>query len=265
VVSIAGGEAQLDQINFGTVPLGGIFAIQGKSYPQIMTTDWNRVTTPGDPNLGKVIVDGATGLPTTNPNLVDAGNTNYRYFVGVTPTFSYKSFSLRAVFDYRGGAKILNEAGNAMDFAGISASDAQNRQAFVFPNSVIETSSGKYTPNTNVPITSGFPGLPASIFWWGNYYNQVGLPYVTSAAFTKLREVSLSYDLPTKLLGSQKVFKALTLSVIGRNLFMWRPKSNQWSDPEFSTNATGNAVGYTTEYQTPPTRIISASITATIF
>ncbi|HEX4372180.1 MAG TPA: hypothetical protein VHZ50_02645, partial [Puia sp.] len=70
---------------------------------------------------------------------------------------------------------------------------------------------------------------------------------------------------PTKMLGSQKIFKALTLSVIGRNLFMWRPKSNQWSDPEFSTNATGNAVGYTTEYQTPPTRIISASITATIF
>jgi hypothetical protein len=36
------------------------------------------------------------------------------------------------------------------------------------------------------------------------------------------------------------------------------------SDPEFSTNATGNAVGYTTEYQTPPTRIISGSLIVTI-
>ena len=259
VVEIAGGQAELDQINFGTQILGGIYAIQGKSYSQIMTTDWQR-----DPQ-GRVIVDGTTGLPTGNPNLVDAGNTNYKYFVGVTPTFSYKNISLRAVFDYRGGAKILNEEGNVMDFSGISTSDAQNRQAFVFPNSVIETSPGKFSPNTNVPITSGFGGLPASIFWWANYYNQQGMPYVTSAAFIKLREVSLSYDFPAKMLGSQKVFKGLTFAVIGRNLFMWRPKSNIWSDPEFSTNGVGNAVGYTTEYQTPPTRIISVSLTATIF
>ena len=91
------------------------------------------------------------------------------------------------------------------------------------------------------------------------------MPYVTSAAFVKLREIALTYDIPKTLLGNQKVFRGLTVSLIGRNLFMWRPKTNIWSDPEFSTNATGNAVGYTTEFQTPPTRILSATISATIF
>jgi hypothetical protein len=91
------------------------------------------------------------------------------------------------------------------------------------------------------------------------------MPYVTSADFIKLREVAITYELPKKDLGSQKVIKGLSFSLNGRNLFMWRPKSNIWSDPEYSTNATGNAVGYTTEFQTPPTRIISATINATIF
>ncbi len=256
VVNINGGQAELDQITFGTTVLGGVYAIAGKSYPQILTTDFLR-----DPK-GHIIVDGSTGLPSVNPNPVDAGNTNYKYFVGLSPSFSYKGITLKMVWDYRGGAKILNEVGNAMDFAGLSATDAVNRYNFIVPNSVIATNNG-YVKNTNVPITS-VGGLPVPIYWWANFYNQIGMPYVTSAAFWKLREVSLGYDLPKKWLGTQQVVKGLYLAVIGRNLFMWRPGTNRWSDPEFSTNAVGNAVGYTTEYQTPPTRVISASLKVNI-
>jgi TonB-linked SusC/RagA family outer membrane protein len=258
VVNVQGGKQLLDQINFGTTVLGGIYAIAGKGYPELLVTDFNR-----DPN-GHIIVDASTGLPSINPNPVDAGNTNYKYFLGISPSFSYKGFNLRAVFDYRGGAKILNAVGNAMDFAGISTNDATNRQAFVIPNSVIQVGPKTFMPNTNVPITSGFGGLPVPIFWWANFYNQVGMPYVTSADFWKLRELVLSYDFPKSMFGSQKVIRGLTVAATGRNLFMWRPKTNVWSDPEFSTNANGNAVGYTTEYQTPPTRIISASVIVTI-
>jgi outer membrane receptor protein involved in Fe transport len=257
VVSIEGNSVELDQINYGTIALGGIYAIAGKSYPQIMVTDFKR--SPG----GQIIVDPSSGLPSLNPNPVDAGSANYKYFVGLSPSFSYKNLSLRAVFDYRGGAKQLNEEANAMDFAGISSNDATNRQAFVVPNSVIETAPGHYVPNTNVPITS-VGGLPTAVFWWANYYNQAGMPYVISADFWKVREVALTYDMPMKWFGKQEVLKKLDLSLIGRNLFMFRPKTNNLTDPEFSTNATGNAVGYTTEYQTPPTRIISVTLRANI-
>jgi outer membrane receptor protein involved in Fe transport len=258
VVNIAGGAAELDQINFGQIQLGGIYAIAGKAYPQIMVTDFER-----DPQ-GHIIVNASTGLPTLNPNPVDAGTGNFRYFLGISPSFTYKNLTLKAVFDYRGGAKILNEEGNVMDFTGIYTGDAANRQAFVVPNSVIETSPGKFVPNTNIPITS-VSGLPTSVFWWANYYNQAGMPYVTSADFWKLREVALTYAIPMRIFGKQDVLKRLDISLIGRNLFMWRPKTNNLTDPEFSTNGQGNAVGYTTEFQAPPTRIFSASIRANIF
>lgn len=256
VINIAGGEAELDQINFGTTILGGIYAISGKSYPEIKVLDFAR-----DPK-GRIIVDGNTGLPSFNPNPVDVGNSNYKYFVGLSPSFSYKGFTLRAVLDYRGGAKILHEEGNAMDFAGMSSTDAVNRFNFIVPNSVIASGNG-FVPNTNVPITS-VAALPVPIFWWANFYNQIGSPYVTSAAFWKLRELALTYSLPVKWLSKQPVVKGIDVSLIGRNLFMWRPSANKWTDPEYSTNGNGNAVGYTTEFQTPPTRIISFAVRVNI-
>jgi TonB-linked SusC/RagA family outer membrane protein len=261
VTQLEGGKVELDQMNYGTTVLGGIYAVQGKSYAQIYATDYER-----DPK-GRVIVNGTTGLPIYNPNPVDYGNTNYKYFLGISPTFSYKNFTFKTVWDYRGGAKILHEEASALSFAGISTYSAQSRSNFIIPNSVINTgtnSNPNYVVNSNVPIISE-SGYAVGDFWWANYGDQVGSQFVTSAAFWKLREASLTYDIPKKCFKNNTVIKGISISAIGRNLLMWRPKTNQFTDPEFSTNANGNAVGYTTEYQTPPTRIISFSITANLF
>src|SRR5580658_2619802 len=200
VINIAGGSALLDQINYGTTSLGGIYAVAGKNYPQILATDFYR-----DPQ-GHIIVNGQTGLPSINPNPVDEGNANYKYFLGTSPHFSYKGITLSAVFDYRGGAKILNEEGNVFDFAGASISDAANRQAFIIPNSVINNGTAghpNYAPNTNVPITSLNAYQTTALYWWTDVYSGIGAPYVTSAAFIKLREIALNYQFPKQWLGTQ--------------------------------------------------------------
>jgi hypothetical protein len=45
---------------------------------------------------------------------------------------------------------------------------------------------------------------------------------------------------------------------------MLRPKTNVWTDPEFNTSAaTTNAVGATSEQQTPPTRVYGFSVKLT--
>ena len=44
---------------------------------------------------------------------------------------------------------------------------------------------------------------------------------------------------------------------------MFRPKDNFWTDPEFSTAGTGNAVGTTDYYQLPPSRIYGATLNVT--
>jgi outer membrane receptor protein involved in Fe transport len=230
------------------------YAIVGEQFPALKVTDVNR-----DPE-GRIIVDPLTGLPTKNPALVQMGHANPNHLVGIANNMTYKGLSLNIVADYRSGHNILNIVGNALDFTGVSEHSALNgRQPFLIPNSVIETSDGVYTPNTDVLVTDA-----GRAFWVSSDYHTTDAAYVTSAAFWKLREISLTYDLPVEQLIGTKVVKAAQIGIVGRNLVMWRPKTNVWADPEFNTaDPSTNAVGYTTEDQTPPTRVYGFSVKLT--
>ncbi len=243
VVSLPGGA----DINLGNVS----YAIVGKPYPSLKVYDWNR-----DAATGKVIVD-ENGDPSRGSKLVNVGSSFNPYRIGFNTTLSYKGFSLASVVDYRGGGIIFNAIGQDLDFSGISAhSTYGNREKFVFPNSVYDDGTGKYVSNKTKTISNVYN------FWSGNI-NRVGTPYVTSASFWKLREVSLSYKITDKVLGYTKIIKGATISVFGRNLLTFRPKENIWTDPEFNNDVSKepndftqsfNNSGYTTANQTPPTR-----------
>lgn len=262
-------ELQLSNFANGSAGVaGGIYAVKGQPYPVIKTTDWLR-----DSTTGKVIVDPVTGMPSVDPTEKVFGNTNPTDILGITSSVSFKGFTLSAVVDYRGGNFIMNSIGQNLDFTGVSYHSAENgRQRFIFPNSVIPDGSGKYVTNTSVAVSNG-GNIGGAGFWPTVYTSGIGTPYVTSAAFWKLRELSLTYEIPARYLAGISFLKRASVSLIGRNLLMIRPKSNFWTDPEFSDNSlsgiganntgTGNAVGSTSEYQTPPTRIFGANITLT--
>ena len=178
--------------------------------------------------------------------------------MGITSALSYKGFILNLVVDYRGGNFIMNSIGRELDFIGNGFHSVTNgRQRIIFPNSVIETSPGKFTPNTNV---ASYDGNQA---FWVNYFGTgVGAPYVTSAAFWKLREASLTYNFPARWLTETKIIKTASISLVGRNLLMLRPGTNYYTDPEFSED-NGNATGRTSVGQAPPTRNWGFNVTLT--
>ncbi|MBK7627083.1 MAG: SusC/RagA family TonB-linked outer membrane protein [Bacteroidales bacterium] len=232
------------------------YAIVGEQFPAIKVTDVKR-----DPQ-GRIIVDALTGYPIKDPALKHMGHGNPNHILGIVNTLNFKGLSLNIVADYRGGNVIENAVGNALDFTGTSWHSAQNgRQNFVIPNSVINTGTAAapvYVENTNVITRNASRAL-----WVSSDYHNVQSTYLTSAAFWKLREVALSYDVPVKnILGG--VIQAAQVGIVGRNLIMLRPRSNMWTDPEFNSRAgNSNAVGYTTEDQTPPTRIYGFSVKLT--
>ncbi len=204
---------------------------------------------------GRVIIDANTGYPTIDPVTKKFGRTLPTDIFGASININYKNISLSAVADYRTGNQIWNGLGPDMDFSGISLRSAQNnRQPFIFPNSVIETAPGVYTPNTNVYTQSGGYG-----FWSQSVNTAANTNYLCSGAFVKLREVALTYNMPSNIFGKSGI-KGASVSITGRNLFTWLPKTNQWTDPEFS-NTTGNAQGVNTRNNTPPTRIFGANVT----
>ena len=247
VIAINGGQQSLGLGTNGNANTNA-FAVVGQPFPVIEGYDWVR-----DPQ-GHVIVNGVTGEPSRNSNLKVLGQATPKHILGFTSTLIYKNFTFSATADYRGGYKIFNAIGTSMDFSGNGYTTAlTGRQHFVFPNSVIDAGGGKYTPNTNVTVDD------ANFNFWPSLYNSVTANYVISAAAWKLREVAISYDFPRSWYAPTRIVQHATLTVSGRNLLMIRPKTNVWTDPEYSED-TSNAVGRTGEGQTPPTRIFSATL-----
>ncbi len=230
------------------------YAEVGKPFPLLEGTDFVR-----DPQ-GHVVVDATTGYPTrNNTSLTVFGRTTPEYTLGIRPTFSYKFVSLEALFEYRGGYVVNNGLGGTMTFAGSSALTAEaGRQVFVYPNSVVQTSPGVYVKNTNTNVQNGNYG-----FWQSSAYSGTMSPFVTSGAFWKLREVDLAFKLD-QFVKNSKFIKGATFALTGRNLFIWVPKSNIWTDPEFSdVGATSNVRGNNDANLLPGTRIFGADLKLT--
>lgn len=228
-----------------------VFAEVGQPFPIYKGTDLVR-----DPQ-GRVVVDGSTGLPSVDPTQKNFGRTLPKYILGVNMGVSYDIVTLSGVGEYRGGYIVYNGVGSTLNFGGSSSiSAAAGRQNFVYPNSVIQTSPGVYTPNTNITVLDGNYG-----FWQSSPYNTANGPRVSSAAFWKIREISLAFDL-TKFINRTGFIKGLSFALTGRNLALWTPKSNTWGDPEFS-NSVGNDVGTNSASQTPATRIYGADLKVT--
>lgn len=72
-----------------------------------------------------------------------------------------------------------------------------------------------------------------------NHYNRVDAANVFDASYWKLREITLGYTLPKKLLGD--TISDVTFTAFARNLFTWRLA---WDiDPETASYSSGNVQG----------------------
>ena len=246
-------SSDLNELQLSTGGFAQVYATVGQSFPTLKGTDYLR-----DPQ-GNVIVDSKTGYPSQNPTIVSLGNTVAKHRLGLDMEIKYKSIRFAALAEYRGGYVVYNAIGSDLDFTGASErSAAYGRERFVIPNSSIQTSPGVFVPNTNITVQDGGAG-----FWANSAYNTgIASNYVSPGDFWKIREVSLTYELPKALLASTKYVKAATLGLQGRNLFTFLPKSNQYTDPEYNFSS-GNAIGINTINQTPPTRYYGATLSLT--
>lgn len=234
-------KAGLDEIALTTTGQYGVYAVVDEAFPQIKANVYKR-----DPK-GRIVVDAVSGHPLTETGLKNMGKTTPDYILGFTSTVKYKGIALSATMDYRTGHVYYEQGSDAMEFTGRSLeSVSANRQDFVIPNSVIETAPGVYVKNTNIPVSGGRQS------YWTDVYNDVKSNYVKDATALKLRELSLSYELPVKFLAKTPI-KKLTVGFIARNLMTWLPKENAFSDPEFN-NTNSNAIGVGGYFQSPPTR-----------
>lgn len=223
--------------------LAGVYAIVDEVYPQIKASSYLR-----DPQ-GRLVIDPSSGAPRETTAFQKLGRAIPKHIVGLNTSVAFKGISVSATMDYRTGHVYFDQGSDQMEFTGRSmASVSANRQDFVIPNSVIETSPGVYVENTDIAITGGRQS------YWTDVYNNVKENYVVDATAVKLREVAVDYTLPAKLLNKTPLTK-VRIGFIARNLMTWLPAENHFSDPEFANQYNNsNVVGIGGFLQMPPTR-----------
>jgi len=113
--------------------------------------------------------------------------------VGFSNAFSYGPFSLYAVFDWQQGGEKFNETAQYLTYV--------YRSRF----SDLTAQAGKPLNFT----TRVFNASQVTDYW------------IENTTYVALRELSVSYKIPTEKLGISRVLQNATFSLIGRNLFIW--------------------------------------------
>ena len=214
------------------------YANVGQSYPSLMVRDYLRDTE------GRIVIDENTGYPKIAPEETHLGTMVPPYQMGISTFYTWKNLSIGAQFDLRAGGWLYSEIIPRQYTAGTHPNTvAYNREPFVYPNSAIEVEDGVYTPNTSVYS----PGDKA--FW--NFEGTVQSNTAVKSDFFKLRELNITYNLPSSWLSGQKIIKEASVGLIGTNLFIVRHIDNDHGDPEYLYNSTD---GYVSFRQVPPYR-----------
>jgi hypothetical protein len=213
------------------------------------------VTDKSSEYYGYQIVDEA-GQPKLDKEVSYTGlDMNHKWTGGVNTTLSSHGFSLSGTLDVRYGGAMFSRTKNLMQFTGNGVVTLYNdRNTFVIPNSVIATTDG------NGSVTYEENNMPIKLIdgSYQNYFNDYGWgnggkAYLIDRTFVKVRNITLSYTLPRKLIRSLDL-NELTLSAYVNNPFIWTAKDNYYIDPESSTIGTDLSGNFGELYVNPTSR-----------
>lgn len=212
---------------------------------------------------GKLVVNPADGLPVQGSDFEYTGYTiQNKWTGGISTSVRYKNFSASATMDIRWGGYMYSRTKTLLWFSGNSSETTYNdRRAFVIPNSVYADADEEgnliYVEN-DIPVYLFNSTYQYYMNGNNSYPLEGGKCKLVDRTYAKLRSVSISYKLPDKWVAPIGL-KAVTVSGVGNNLFLWTPKSNCYIDPD---------QGYTTDirgmfgeiYCTVPTRYFGFNV-----
>ena len=228
-----------------TLTLAGDFfnsvrAVEGRPLGEVYSRGYVRN------DQGQILVD-KNGLPQiTSGTSVYLGNTRPTWTGGLGNRITYKSVSLNFLISARIGG-VVTSFTNAVIYAdGVTEQTLEGRDSYIFPG-VKEDGSANDIPTT------------AEKYWLkvGGRNTPAGEAFTYSASNVRLREVTLSYNLPAALV-EKSPFSAASVSLVGRNLFFLMNKAEGF-DPELTAGAQNTTVGLES-FSLPSTRTIGINL-----
>ena len=222
-------------------PVGNLYGTTFQRYYGSKTDD--KVTFEKDLPMVIATTGSNAGFPVPDLTQRILGNSQPDWIGGITNTVSYKSFRLSFLIETQQGMDRYNQLGNFMAAFGIAKYTEDRTTYKVFPGVIANGS-----PNTqSVYLGMGKAPAPDTRDYGNGYYRNIyrtlSEPFVEDASWTRLRYLSLSYQIPAKIFKTD-VIKGASVTFTGSNLFIWTKFSG--FDPETSSMPAGsNADGFT--------------------
>ena len=203
-------------------------------------------------NGGNYVLN-ANGFPNAAAEKeVGVGDPNANFRAGFGLNIYYKNLSLTSVIETSQGNDVWNGTYGVLHYFGIHENTAVK---------TVNDTGGTIVNSFGTEIPAGatfrgyiedFGGGPVAVDseWWttnGGGFGDVGEPFIMDGSWIKMREVSLSYNF-TEAFVQDLGLTNLSLSVSGRNLFLW--SAIDGFDPE--NNLTGASRGRGLEYFSNP-------------
>lgn len=236
VVKLAEG---LDRITIGS-QVGGaqVRHVVGKPYGMLYANAYQRNEN------GEIVFDSNSGLPVTEE--YEYGRTVPPLSMGLSNQFNYQNLSLGFLVDARFGSVMYSNTHWYGYRMGLPKETLEGRENGLTVSGVDQ--SGQ-------PFERTIPRDNLRVAWYNNGSRYPGL-FVNKNDFVKLREVTLSYNIPVRFLEYASLQSA-SISLVGRNLlYLYDPMPHV--DPE-SSNTAGNARGLEA-FGMPPTRTVGFNV-----
>ena len=221
-----------------------IVAKVGGDYGDIYGTKYARVEDENSPYYGKLVLNG-DGLPTAASGSHYLGNQNPVAQLGWINSFTWKDLTASFQVDARIGGKMFSGTLGTMENAGTAAWTVDGRDKMVVDGVVKD--GDNYVVNTKE--TTG------EKYWQqisGRAGGNLGISEenLYDATNVRLRNISIAYSLPKRLLSGQNIFQSVKVGFSCTNVFMFYSKM-RGLDPESIFATSTNAIGF--EYGAAPT------------
>jgi TonB-linked SusC/RagA family outer membrane protein len=180
---------------------------------------------------------------------IKIGDPNPDFLLGIRNNFSYKGVGLTFLWDIRVGGDVANISTNWQRAQGVPTFTYDRGHMVVFKGVTADGS-----PNTQAVLID-----QASYYARANYGDRtIAERFVEDGSWVRLRDVTLSYNLPKSLIGKIGL-KSMDFGIYGRNLLLFTGYSG--IDPETNFAGPNTSMGVDA-FGTPTTRTYGVSLRA---
>lgn len=198
---------------------------------------------------GQILINPATGIPLFNGGNQLIADRNPDFTLGTLNTFRYKNWSLSFLWDLKMGGDIYNGTEQVLTGIGKSARTA-NRNYPIVVDGVLNDG----LQNTANPTKNSIVIIP---YFLSTYYTQMpDEEFIQKDVnWLRLRDVTLNYRLPEKLVKRVKYLKGMSFFITGNDLIL--STNYRGADPSINANNPGTlgVGGYGMDLGNAPTPI----------